>query len=71
MRGYDAWKQREEGDDEFLVSKITQRWLGAGWAGTLPDPARKLLRISNNDIPEIYQDSKYKYLFAIPSIKSK
>jgi hypothetical protein len=71
MRGYDAWKQREEGDDEFLVSKITQRWLGAGWTGTLPDPARKLLRISNNDIPEIYQDSKYKYLFAIPSIKSK
>jgi hypothetical protein len=66
-RGVAAWKRREEGDDEFLVTKIFQRWLGSGWYAAIPDTIRKAHRISINDIPEIYQDSKYKYLFAIPS----
>lgn len=70
-RGMDAWQQREEGDDEYLTTKIFQKWLGSGWGALLPDPLQKLIRISNNDIPKIYQDSKYKYLFAIPAKVNK
>ena len=66
FRGVDAYKKREENDDEFLVTKIFQRWLGSGWYAAVPDTIRKLHKISQNDIPKIYQDDKYKYLFAIP-----
>ena len=66
FRGVDAYKKREENDDEFLITKIFQRWLGSGWYAAVPDTVRKIHKISQNDIPKIYQDDKYKYLFAIP-----
>jgi hypothetical protein len=65
-KGYFAWKEREEGDDEFLFTKIMQKWLGTGWYAALPDTVKKVSRLSQNDIPKIYQDSKFRYLFAIP-----
>jgi hypothetical protein len=71
FRGMNAWKQREEGDDEFLTTKIYQRWLGKGWTGILPTPAQKVVRITEDDIPAIYKKSPYKYLLAIPSVKKK
>lgn len=69
LRGKEAWSQREEGDDEFLTTKIYQRWLGKGWMGMLPTPVQKAYRVTQNDIPAIYKDSPYKYLFAIPTTK--
>lgn len=65
-RGWQAWLDREEGDDEWLFNKVMRRWLGTGWYAALPDTVKKARRLSENDIPEIYQDSKFRYLFAIP-----
>lgn len=69
QRGMNAWENREEGDDEFLTTKIYQRWLGKGWTGLLPTPAQKIVRITENDIPAIYKNSPYRYLLAVPSVK--
>jgi hypothetical protein len=70
-RGYADWKAREENDDDFITTKIFQRWLGKGWYKVVPDPLIKWHRISKNDIPEMYQGSPYKYLFSIPATKDK
>jgi hypothetical protein len=67
FNGIAAYNKREEGDDEFLTTKIFQKWLGSGWYAAIPDPLKKVHRISKDDIPEIYKGSTYKYLFAIPA----
>ena len=63
-RGIADWKKREDYDDEFVTTKIFQRWFNK--VGPLPDMVRKIQRLSNDDIPEIYRDSHLRYLFAIP-----
>ena len=65
IRGYHDWLKREEYDDEFLFTKIAKQWMGP--SGPIPSVFRKMSRLSTNDIPEIYKDSKFQYLFAIPS----
>ena len=70
-KGVDAWKKREENDDEWVTTKILNKWLGGGFYGLIPDPIKKLHRISMDDIPDIYKKDPYKYLFAIPATKSK
>jgi hypothetical protein len=70
-KGIDAWKKREENDDEWVTTKILNKWLGGGFYGLIPDPIKKLHRISMDDIPKIYKEDPYKYLFAIPATKSK
>ena len=65
LRGYNDWLKREEYDDEFLFTKIAKQWMGP--SGPIPSVFRKMSRLSTNDIPEIYKDSKFQYLFAIPS----
>jgi len=64
IRGTDAWKKQEGADQKFLFTNIMQKWMGP--AGPFPDIFRKVERINNNDIPEIYRGSKFQYLFAIP-----
>ena len=71
FNGVAAYQKREEGDDEWLTTKIFQRWLGSGWHAAIPDPIRKLHRISNDDIPAIYKGSLAKYMFAIPAKEKK
>ena len=66
INGTRAYTQREESDEDFLFTKIMQRWLGTGWYAALPDIAKKASRMSKDDIPKIYQDSKFRYLFSIP-----
>jgi hypothetical protein len=68
-KGIDAWKKRDENDDEWVTTKILNKWLGGGFYGLIPDPIKKLHRISIDDIPDIYQKDPYKYLFAIPATK--
>ena len=63
-RGYQAWKNAEGEDREFLFTTILKKWLGP--AGPLPDIVWKGKRITDSDIPELYGDSKFRYLFAIP-----
>jgi len=67
MRGYAAWKNREEGED-FLLGSVMRRWLGP--YGPLPQTLSKAVRLHTGDIPEIYRkggESAYlKYLFGVP-----
>ena len=51
--------------DEFWVTEFMQDWLGK--KQLIPQTAFKVLRISNDDIPEVYRDSKLAYLFSVPA----
>jgi hypothetical protein len=58
---------RAKGDeDEFWLSNFFKKWMSSG-----PVPAfiTKGIRLSENDIPKIYRDSKFRYLFGIPATK--
>ena len=67
MTGYNAWKNREEGED-FLLGSIVRRWLGP--YGPLPKTLEKAVKLHSGDIPEIYNtggEAGYlKYFFSIP-----
>lgn len=65
IRGWHNWKKRDDLDDEFLFTKVLKNWMGG--AGPMPTIFHKMGRLSRSDIPDIYQDSKFKYFFAIPS----
>jgi hypothetical protein len=54
-------------EDSMLFHEIFQKW--SQKSGPFPTIFHKIHRISENDIPEIYQDSALQYLFAIPSMK--
>ncbi len=58
-------KKLTDDEDSFMLSEILQKW--AGKSGPFPDTVWKYNRISQDDIPAVYQDSPYQYLFAIPS----
>jgi hypothetical protein len=63
-----AWRAMSEeyaDDDRWLVSRIASEWIRS--SGPIPLTARKVLRISDDDIPDLYKDSKFRYLFAIPT----
>jgi hypothetical protein len=64
IRGHRAWQAQEADDKEFLFTKILKKWMGP--VGPLPDVVWKGMRISKKDIPELYHDSRFRYLFAIP-----
>jgi hypothetical protein len=71
-RGWQAYKKREEFDQDFLHTKIIQGTLHSmrAWAGPaplLPDTFWKVQRLTQDDIPDIYDNSELKYLFAIPA----
>jgi len=62
----DVIRSHAEGEEgEFFVTNFMNNWLGKGHG--IPLTAHKLLRLSNNDVPERYRDSAFQYLFAIPS----
>ena len=67
MQGYNAWKKRGDSED-FLLSQVMRKWLGP--YGPLPRTLEKAVRLSNDDIPEIYRkgggNEYLKYLFSIP-----
>ena len=60
---------RTENDDEWLFNKFLKGWMGPTLA--LPEILNKAIRLSNNDIPERYNNSGLQYLFAVPSEKKK
>jgi len=54
------------GDEpEFIVSDFLKNWLGS--SGFIPLTAHRMLRLGENDIPEIYKGSPLQYLFSVPS----
>ena len=52
-------------EPNFFVTSFLKSWLGGN--GVIPIAAYKAMRITENDIPEIYRDSPLQYLFSVPS----
>lgn len=65
--GWKAWNQRNEEDRDLLATEFMNNWLGN--SGAMPTIVNKMLRLNENDIPEIYRDTKWKYFFGIPASK--
>ena len=64
---HDAGKRDEDTSlPEFLFTEFLNNWL---WKDQqyIPATARKLMKISDQDIPAAYKDSKLKYFFSVPS----
>ena len=62
--------EREEAEEygiekDFMLTAMVKNWVKS--SGYLPQTANKLLRISKQDIPEIYKDSKWQYFFSVPA----
>jgi hypothetical protein len=53
-------------DSTNAVVEFFSKWLGSG---VLPASVYKAARLSKDDIPEIYKNSKFQYFFGIPSVK--
>ena len=52
-------------DQDFMVTQFLKNWLRS--TGYIPQTANKVLKITKNDIPEIYKGSKWQYFFSVPS----
>jgi hypothetical protein len=63
-------KYMDEEYDDFVVSTFFNSWFDSTYKG-LPAPIpvnfKKAARLSEKDIPEIYRDSRLRYLFGIPA----
>jgi hypothetical protein len=62
--------EREEAEEygmekDFMITAMAKNWVKG--SGYLPQTANKLLRISKQDIPEIYRGSKWQYFFSVPA----
>jgi len=66
--GLEAWGRRNEEDRDFMTTEFMRTWLKGGG---LPIIVNKLYRITKNDIPERYRDSKFKYFLGVPSYKEE
>jgi hypothetical protein len=53
-------------DKEFFPTRFYKNWLQSS-GGAQPLVLHKMQRITNADIPAIYKDSAFKYLFSVPS----
>lgn len=65
--GYKAWTKRHEEDRDMLFTEFVNNWAGTG--GLVPSTIVKAMRLSEDDIPEIYKDSKLRYLFGVQATK--
>jgi hypothetical protein len=61
---YKTLHESGEDNDDFFMTRFAHNWLGK--KGLIPLQVHKAMRISENDIPEIYKGSKFKYLFSVP-----
>ena len=62
--------EREEAEEyglekDFMLTAMVKNWVRG--SGYIPQTANKLLRISKQDIPEIYGGSKWQYFFSVPA----
>ena len=63
-------KYMDEDYDDFTWSTFFNSWFDSTYKGIpapIPVNFKKAARLSENDIPEIYRDSKLRYLFGIPA----
>lgn len=62
--GYQTYMSKD--DETNAVIEFIQKWLPSG---PVPASIMKAMRLTKNDIPEIYADSKFKYVFGLPQIE--
>ena len=67
VKGNRAKAARDNKAPEFMMTDFLKEWLWQGKYGPYPQSVKKAMRLSNNDIPHRYRDSKFKYLFGIPA----
>jgi hypothetical protein len=63
-------KYMDEEYDDFTWSTFFDAWFDSTYKGVpapIPVNFKKAARLTENDIPEIYRDSKLRYLFGIPA----
>jgi len=51
-------------EQDFLMTQFLKHWLKS--TGYLPQTLNKMVRITKDDIPEIYKGSKWQYFFSVP-----
>lgn len=56
---------KNEEEPEFFAADFLRNWLGS--SGFIPLTVHRAMRLSRNDIPEIYKDSPLQYIFSVPS----
>jgi hypothetical protein len=56
---------KNEEEPEFFAADFLRNWLGS--SGFIPLTMHRAMRLSRNDIPEIYKDSPLQYIFSVPS----
>jgi len=61
---YSTWMNKDREEDEFWFAELAKKWLQGGG---VPSAIRKTMRLSKNDIPEIYKNSPIQYILGIPS----
>jgi len=66
---YKTWTKRHEEDRGLLFTEFVNNWLGH--SGAVPSTFRKAMRLTENDIPEIYRNSKLRYFFGVPAAKGE
>lgn len=64
---YTISKKTYEEEHAFFISDFLKNYLGS--TQYMPSVMNKMLKLSENDIPDVYQDSKLKYLFAFPAFE--
>ena len=52
-------------EKDFMLTAMIKNWVRG--SGYIPQTANKMLRISRQDIPEIYAGSKWQYFFSVPA----
>ncbi len=52
-------------EQDFLVTQFLKNWLRS--TGYLPQTLNKVIRITKDDVPEIYKGSKWQYFFSVPA----
>ena len=62
---YKTLHENGEDDDDFFATRFVHNWLGK--KGLIPQQIWKAMRISEDDIPEAYKGSAFKYLFSVPA----
>lgn len=57
--------EKYDEDKEFFINHFLRRYISS--TGPMPRTMTKILRISDEDVPEVYKGSKWQYMFSIPT----
>jgi len=62
-----AQAARDQLSPDFFIVDFLKEWLWQDKYGPVPQMMKKMIRLTNDDIPKRYKDSKLRYLFGAPS----